>query len=1618
MSSDSGARPEAQAPAEATAQAEPVDASPPAQPQLDSVPAVDSITVEQASPAANDDAHEGEAVELAPLGASAAAPAEEEEEGNGHGDAPAAAAEEAPTSARLAPHPSSQGGGLPSLQDYLDYVKLLHAPSVWGDAPKVSIGFKDLSYLLPLPVDVVANPSVWKASYEMFQRKKMRTLDVYEDLTGVVRQGKMTLVLAPPGAGKSQFLKTLGGHMRNNKHVKGELLYDGLTPAQQLEAGLYTEKLCALVAQGDVHMANLTVRETLQFALDNSVLPLTPEAFAEAGKPAPQLDKRLLDLHSKKVDLMLSVLGMHECANTIAGNEMIRGISGGQKKRLTIGELLITNARCLLLDEPTTGLDAAVSRDIMLVLREWCQVSGGTVIAALLQATPECFALYDDIILMKEGRIVFQGPRTEVQQFMEQSWGFIAPDDMDLADYIVQVLTNPDQVMERQQRQLRQGKLQRKFPTLAEEAAKAAGGLATNGVSVNGAAANGVTSTASAGSVDVHVEGPNGDAVHDEPSASRVRFHISDDEPAHTHGVNGVNGTNGASASPPAPDSTKLLSPVNTQSMLQAYKDSVFYARQLEEYARIEREGQVVAQNLAALKAERSPYTLAQYGHLYTRGFGTHTKLALGRQFTLLARDKQTVPPRIFSAIFQSLIFGSLFFDLDTDNFYPKLGILLFSIMFFAMGNFTELPATFEGRNAVYKQVDAGMFPTLSYMFALTLASLPIILAESSVYCIILYFMIGLAEEAGRFFFFWLCMIVADLMFCTFFRAICYKVTAIDGAQQVAMPVMNVMMIYSGFMILKPEIKNWQIEFFWLSPFSWIIRSVSLNEFGSSDYDPPIDGIRKGDYFMKSFGMDVDSEYKWAGIGYVLGCVILATLFAARWLGNTRFDLLQGTKRLSKQATVEPVDEAQQGQMVADKRAGDMPPTNGVNGVDKSVVVQINGQAAGPGDYGAGNAKSLANMQSYSSAVAIKSVLPFHPATFVFRDINYTVTVKSTDSKKGPSTFQKQLLTNVSGFVKPGQLCALMGSSGAGKTTLMDVIAGRKTEGIIEGDVLVDGKPKGDNERMFRRISGYCEQVDMHMPLATVRESLLFSAALRLPKSVSEEDRAAYVEEVLEILELTPVADRIVGNEKYAGLSPGQLKLLTIGVELAANPSILFLDEPTSGLDSRAALVVMRVVKKIALTGRSVLCTIHQPSSDVFFLFDSMLLLRSGGHTVYFGEIGREGRNLVDYFQGVPNEKGIYPKIPQDMNPASWMLDVIGAGLSGAMRRATAAHKAKLVTGKAQKEPFDYATVYRKSELGQQQTKELEEVVAQSALHARQLNPDDYAIPLARQVRYVLGRGMLSYWRDEQMNFGRILMLIVISLIFGIVYVQLDDTSYTGLTSKTSSVFSIVGFIAMLSAQTTLPNIFDERAVYYREQAAKAYPSWIYSTTTGLCELPWVFFSSLLGVIIFYFMVGFQNDAELFFQFWLSLSLLVLIESSFGQFAAALLPNFVVAIQVAGTINTLFFLFGGLFIRPANIPEGWKWFFYMNPVPKSIMAILLPQFECHLPNPYSVDSGCPTITDPENAQLTTIHAYVQGQWDASYDDVFGRMMGWLVLTYAVFRVGIFLSLKYINHLKR
>jgi ABC-type multidrug transport system ATPase subunit len=239
--------------------------------------------------------------------------------------------------------------------------------------------------------------------------------------------------------------------------------------------------------------------------------------------------------------------------------------------------------------------------------------------------------------------------------------------------------------------------------------------------------------------------------------------------------------------------------------------------------------------------------------------------------------------------------------------------------------------------------------------------------------------------------------------------------------------------------------------------------------------------------------------------------------------------------------------------------------------------------------------------------------------TFSWHHVNYTVPVKGD---------KLQLLNDIGGIVKPGHLTAIMGSSGAGKTTLLDVLAKRKTIGVIEGNIYLNNEAIMND---FERITGYCEQMDVHQPAVTVREALQFSAQLRQPAEVSVEEKNEYVEQIITLLELDDIGDAQIGEvETGFGISVEERKRLTIGMELVGKPQLLFLDETTSGLDAQSSFNIIRFIRKLANAGWPVLCTIHQPSAVLFENFDHLLLLVRGGRTAYHGP---DCKTMIDYFE-------------------------------------------------------------------------------------------------------------------------------------------------------------------------------------------------------------------------------------------------------------------------------------------------------------------------------------------------------------------------------------------------
>ncbi|POM78033.1 Pleiotropic drug resistance protein ABC Superfamily [Phytophthora palmivora] len=567
-----------------------------------------------------------------------------------------------------------------------------------------------------------------------------------------------------------------------------------------------------------------------------------------------------------------------------------------------------------------------------------------------------------------------------------------------------------------------------------------------------------------------------------------------------------------------------------------------------------------------------------------------------------------------------------------------------------------------------------------------------------------------------------------------------------------------------------------------------------------------------------------------------------------------------------------------------------------------------------------------------------------------------------------------------------------MGSSGAGKTTLMDVIAGRKTGGKIQGQILLNGHPATD--LAIRRSTGYCEQMDIHSESSTIREALTFSAFLRQGADVSDSYKFDTVNDCLDLLGLNPIADQII-----RGSSMEQMKRLTIGVELAAQPSVLFLDEPTSGLDARSAKLIMDGVRKVADTGRTVICTIHQPSAEVFQVFDSMLLLKRGGETVFAGELGRNAREMIDYFEAIDGVE----KLKDDYNPASWMLDVIGAGV-----------------GNNKGDETDFVDIFKSSALHERLQSRLDrEGVSRPSPSVPALEyGDKRAASELTQMKFLLQRFFNMYWRTASYNLTRFGVSVLMGLLTGITYLDTDFNSYAGINSGMGMVFSTLGFIGIIAFNSMIPVAAKERPVFYRERAAQTYNAFWYFFGSSVMEIPYTCVGVMLFVALFYPIVGFTG-AGAFFTFYFVLTWGVLLQEYLAEFVVFASPNVEVAEILGMVVNLFAFLFAGFSPPAAALPLGVKWLYHINPFTYALSALSMVVFgECSSDGEGST-IGCTKLTNtpPSLPDGINVKEYLEINFGMKYDDIW-RNCGILIAFVVFVRILTLLSMRFLNYQKK
>jgi len=508
-------------------------------------------------------------------------------------------------------------------------------------------------------------------------------------------------------------------------------------------------------------------------------------------------------------------------------------------------------------------------------------------------------------------------------------------------------------------------------------------------------------------------------------------------------------------------------------------------------------------------------------------------------------------------------------------------------------------------------------------------------------------------------------------------------------------------------------------------------------------------------------------------------------------------------------------------------------------------------------------------------------------------------------SKTGDITpKEKTILDHIAGQAMPYQLVAIMGASGAGKTSLLNCLARRNKR--FTGQVFVNGEPAADS---LSSLSGFVQQEDLFIPTLTVREQLMFQAILRMDRTLSKPEREQKVNEIVLALSLTKCLDTLVGgaNSLLKGISGGELKRLSFATEVLFNPSLLFCDEPTSGLDSFMAEEVVREMRKIADSGRTVIGTIHQPSSQVFEMFTHLILLAGSGRLAYLGR--RE--EAVRYLSGIGYD------CPTYFNPADYFIHLLAILPEDRDGGASLKRVEKVVDAYDQSD----LCVRNREFLTTNSTIDIERGTTVKDLLRNAVNNK---ASWGTQFQQLYKRTGIMYKRDPVLGRVRMIQSVIVSLLVGLIYLRLGNTQ-TDVQNKMGAAFFLVinqCFSGMLGVLQVFPL---EKPIFYREYQSGTYRVDAYFLARTLCEIPIQFTFPIIFGTISWWLIGFNDRADRFFLFLFLLVTAGNAAISLGYIVSAVAPNVTAAMAIGTVMLFPLLIFGGLLINTSSIPKYFWW---------------------------------------------------------------------------------------------
>ncbi|KAL3653351.1 ABC transporter G member 15 [Castilleja foliolosa] len=511
---------------------------------------------------------------------------------------------------------------------------------------------------------------------------------------------------------------------------------------------------------------------------------------------------------------------------------------------------------------------------------------------------------------------------------------------------------------------------------------------------------------------------------------------------------------------------------------------------------------------------------------------------------------------------------------------------------------------------------------------------------------------------------------------------------------------------------------------------------------------------------------------------------------------------------------------------------------------------------------------------------------------------------------QGPT---KKLLHGLHGYAEPGRIMAIMGPSGSGKSTLLDALAGRLSRNIVmTGNILLNGQKR----RLDYGVIAYVTQEDVLLGTLTVRETLSFSAHLRLPSSMTREEVKCIVEGTIMEMGLQDCADRQIGNWQLRGISGGEKKRLSIALEILIRPRVLFLDEPTSGLDSAAAFFVIQAIKNLARDGRTVISSVHKPSSEVFALFDDLYLL-SGGETVYFGQA-----------KMATKEAGF--RCPSRRNPSDHFLrcinsdfDIVTATLKGSLRlRETEVTSDPLMNLATADIRSILVEKYKHSEYARNSRLRSREISVIQGLEIESIKGSQAR--WWKQLSTLTHRSFLNMSRDVGYYWSRIVIYTLVALSVGSLFYDVG-TSYTAILARGACGGFVTGFMTFMSIGG-FPSFVEEMKVFYRERLSGYYGVAVFILSNFLSSFPFLVTVAVVTGTITFYMVKFRSGFSHYAFFCLNIFGSIAMVESVMMIVASLVPNFMMGIIAGAGVLGIMMMTAGFFRLLPDLPKPvWRY---------------------------------------------------------------------------------------------